>query len=243
MELEGKVALVTGGARRLGRVIARELAASGADLALHHNASAQAAGEAAAEFGALGSQVEVFRADLRDPDAITRLIIEVEAAFGKLDVLVNNAACFVRQSVLDITAADWDSVMDLNLRAPFFCAQAAARLMRSRGSGVIVNIADVGGLQPWPNHAHHSISKAGMIMLTRVLARALAPEIRVNAIAPGPVLPPDGLSVDEEQKLAEKTALKRLGDPTDVAAAVIFLVRSDYVTGETIVVDGGKTIG
>ena len=242
MDPSGRVALVTGSARRLGREIARALARAGAELAVHHHASPDAARAAAAEFREMGVRAEVFQADLSDPEQIERLLSEIDHAFGGLDVLVNNAAVFERKPVLEITPDDWDDVLGLNLRAAFFCSQGAARRMKQRGAGVIINIADVAAFQPWPGYAHYCASKAGLVMLTRVFARAFAPELRVNAVAPGPVLPPDEISEAERDKLAEMTALKRLGAPADVARAVLFLIESDYVTGETIVVDGGKLL-
>ncbi len=243
MELAGSVALVTGGVRRLGRAIAQALAQAGSDLAIHHHSSSEEQAEGAAtELRDLGRRVELFRADLTHPQEIERLFVEVEEAFGALDILVNNAAIFKRRPIDEISFEDWDRVLDLNLRAPFFCGQRAARLMNRRAAGRIINIADIGGLQPWSGYAHHSISKAGLIMMTRVMARALAPSILVNAIAPGPVLPADDLDQRERAELAEKTALRRLGQPGDIARAVVFLVQSDYITGETLVVDGGKTL-
>ncbi len=242
MDLRGRVALVTGSARRLGQAIARALAAAGADVAVHHNRSPEAAAETIAEFRSLGVRAEEFQADLTDSTEIDRLFVALDETFGRLDVLVNSAAVFERKPVLEITTDDWDRVLNLNLRAPFFCAQRAASRMQDSGMGKIINIADVGGLQPWPGYAHHSISKAGLVMMTRVLARALAPQVQVNAIAPGPVLPPEELTAEERERLAEMTALKRLGTPDDVAKAVLFLIESDYITGETVVVDGGKML-
>lgn len=242
MELRGRVALVTGAARRLGRAIAGALADAGASIAIHHHSSPDHAAEAADELRAPGVRAEAFQADLRDTTEIERLFAEVEAAFGRIDILVNNAARFERRPALEISVEEWDRVLNLNLRAPFFCAQRAARLMQAAGGGKILNIADVGAFQPWPGYAHHSISKAGLVMMTRVLARALAPDIQVNAIAPGPVMPQEDLSPEERRELAEMTALKRLGTPDDVAKTVLFLVRSDYITGETVIVDGGKML-
>jgi NAD(P)-dependent dehydrogenase (short-subunit alcohol dehydrogenase family) len=242
MELQGRVALVTGSARRLGREIALALARAGAELAIHHHASPREAAETAGEMRRLGGRAEVFQADLTDPPQIERLFEAIARAFGRLDILVNSAASFRRQPVLEITADAWDAVLDLNLRAPFLCSQHAARLMQRQGDGVIINIADVGAYQPWQGYAHHCVSKAGLVMLTRVLARALAPNLRVNAVAPGPVMPPDGLSASELEELAELTALKRLGSPEDVSRAVLYLIDADYVTGETLVVDGGKLL-
>lgn len=241
-DLSGHVALVTGSARRLGRAIARALAEAGADLAVHHHDSTDQAEEAAGEFAALGARVEVLQADLYDTGEIRKLFASVDDAFGRLDILVNNAAIFERRPALEITVEDWERALNLNLRTPFFCSQQAAHLMRRSGAGKIINIADVAAFQPWPGYAHYCISKAGLVMMTRVLARVLAPEIQVNAVAPGPVLPPEELAEDERAGLAEMTALKRLGTPADVAEAVIFLARSTYITGETVVVDGGKLL-
>jgi NAD(P)-dependent dehydrogenase (short-subunit alcohol dehydrogenase family) len=242
MHLEGRVALVTGAARRLGRAIARGLADAGADVAIHHHSSPEPAEEAARELTLLGRRAEVFQADLADPEQISALFAKLEGAFGRLDILVNSAAVFVRKPVLEISPEDWDHTMNVNLRGAFFCSRHAARLMKREGSGAIINISDVASFQPWPAYAHYCISKAGLVMMTRVLARALAPEVRVNAVAPGPVLPPDELTAVERRELAEMTALKKLGTPEDVVRAVLFLTASDYITGETIVVDGGKML-
>jgi NAD(P)-dependent dehydrogenase (short-subunit alcohol dehydrogenase family) len=242
MEPAGKVALVTGAARRLGRAIARGLAEAGASIAVHHHDSPEPAEEAVQEFRRLGVRAEVFQADLTDTAQISALFAQIDEAFGRLDILVNSAARFEKKAVHEITPADWARTLDLNLRAPFFCSQNAARLMQREEGGVIINIADVSSFQPWPGYAHHSISKAGLVMMTRVLARALAPDIRVNAVAPGPVLPPDDLTEEDLQELAGLTVLKRLGAPDDVNRTVLFLVSSDYITGETIVVDGGKML-
>lgn len=242
MKLDDRVALVTGSARRLGRQIALALAGSGADVAVHCHRSTRAARQTVEELRALGIRAEVFNADLTRVQEIDALFAAVESAFGRLDVLVNNASVFERKPFLDVAPDDYDRVMGVNLRAAFFCSQVAARLMRRGGAGLIVNLADVAAYQPWPAYAAHSISKAGLVMMTRVLARALAPEIRVNAVAPGPVLPPETADDAERERLAELTALRRLGTPEDVARAVLFLVDSDYITGETIVVDGGKSL-
>jgi len=242
MDLSGKVALVTGSARRLGSAIARGLGRAGASVAVHHSRSPEAARSVADELDRLGTRAAVFQADLTDDEQLFALFSAVDRAFGRLDILVNNAARFEHKPVLDITPADWDATVDLNLRAPFFCSQSAARIMRRSGGGSIVNIADIGSFQPWPGYAHHCASKAGLVMITRVLARALAPDIRVNAVAPGPVLPPEDLTEEQRAHLASLTALGRLGSPEDVVKAVLFLVDSKYVTGETIVVDGGKLL-
>lgn len=240
MEIAGRIALVTGSARRLGRAIAAALADAGADVAIHHHASPDAAQEAAAELRAFGVRSRAFQADLTDIGAIDRLFERVEASFGGLDILVNSAAIFEHRRFLDVTPADWDRAIDLNLRAPFFCIQRAARRMPE--GGAIVNIADVAAFETWTGYAPYSIAKAGLVLMTRLAARALGPAIRVNAVAPGSVLPPEDLSAEERERLARATALKRLGSPRDITEAVLFLVRSDYITGETLVVDGGKLV-
>ena len=245
MDPKDRVALVTGSARRLGREIARALAGAGADIAVHYHRSARAAREAADELRSLGARAELFTADLSQAEEIDALFAAVDRAFGRLDILVNNASLFEHRPALEVTPVDWDRVLDINLRAPFFCSQAAARLMRRDAggeAGVIINMADAAALQPWPGYAPHSISKAGIVMMTRVLARALAPDVRVNAVAPGPVLPPEAADDEERARLARLTALGRLGTPADVSRTVLFLVESDYITGETVVVDGGKTL-
>jgi pteridine reductase len=241
MELNRKTALVTGSARRLGREIARALADAGSAVAVHHHASPDLAREVIEDLRGRGVRAEAFQADLTDPAQIDSLFSEIESTLGSIDILVNNAATFQHKPVMEITPEDWDAVLDLNLRAPFFCSQQAAARMGA-GGGVIINIADIAAYQPWPGYAHHCISKAGVVAMTRVLARALAPRLRVNAIAPGPVLPPDDLDRSGREELAEMTALKRLGAPSDVSRAVLFLIESDYITGETIIVDGGKML-
>ncbi len=240
MELVGRVALVTGGARRLGREFVMALAGRGMRLAVHYGGSATAAAEVVAAIRQGGGQAEVFGADLRDAAAASALPQRVVDHFGQLDVLVNSAAVMVRTSVADTTAEVWDEVINLNLRAPFLVARAAAPHL-ARQHGAIVNIADLGGLEPWPAYAAHSVSKAGILMLNKVLALALAPEIRVNAIAPGTVLVPDAYGPSRREALAETTPLKRLGTPQDAVDALLYLVEhGDFVTGETLVVDGGR---
>ncbi len=238
----GGVALVTGGARRLGRAFAVGLAGRGMRVAVHcHRASADA-DTLVQEFRARGTDAEVFAADLRDAGAAAALIAQVIARFGALDVLVNSAAVMARASVADTSPAEWDAIMHLNLRAPFFLAQQAAPHLAAR-RGTIVNIADLGGLEPWPNYAVHSISKAGVIMLTKVLAAAFAPDVRVNAIAPGTVLVPDDFDDARREFLAATTPLQRLGTPDDAVRALVYLVEhADFVTGETLVVDGGRLL-
>lgn len=242
-ELSGQLALITGGAQRVGRAIALELARAGADVVVHYHTSATAAEETVAEIRSLGRRALALQADLADPNAIDLLFDRLAAEAGALSVLVNSAAVFPRLPIGSVTPEAWDSLMALNLRAPFFCAQRAAAAMSTRGGGVIVTIADVGGEIPWAGYVPYGISKAGVLMMTRGLAVALAPHIRVNAVAPGPVLMPEGWSEEQIRRSVARTLLKRTGSAEDVARAVRFLVESDYITGETIFVDGGRRWG
>jgi len=242
VELAGRVALVTGAGRRVGRAIAEGLAAVGCDVAVHLHGSAAGAQDTIAAIRGLGRRAEAFPADLRDAVAARALADRVVAVFGRLDILVNSAAIMVRQTIADVTPESWDATLDLNLRAGFFVAQGAVPHLR-RTKGRIVNLADVAGLEPWPAYVPHCVSKAGVVMLTKGLARALAPEITVNAIAPGAVLLPDDWDAATRKHFEETTPLGRLGSPADVVQAVRYLVESaDYVTGTVLVVDGGRTI-
>ncbi len=242
MELAGRVALVTGGARRLGRAFVEALAGKGMRVAIHHGASAKEADALCAVLVAKGVDAATFAADLRDAAAASALPDRVVAQFGSLDVLINSAAVMERLSVADTSIAHWDAILNLNLRAPFFVARSAAPHL-AHAHGTIVNIADLGGLEPWSNYAAHSISKAGVIMLTKVLATALAPNVTVNAIAPGTVLVPDDYDGAKRDFLSETTPLKRLGTPQDAVNAMLYLVEhGDFVTGETLVVDGGRVL-
>ena len=212
------------------------------DVAVHYGASSADAEEVVSALAAKGIGAKAFGADLTDVDAAIRLIPRVIDAFGRLDVLVNSAAVMERITVADTTPAQWDAIVNLNLRAPFFLAQQAAPHLRAT-RGCIVNIADLGGLEPWANYAVHSVSKAGVVMLTKALAVALAPDIRVNAIAPGTVLVPEDYDDARRDFLSETTPMKRLGAPEDAVKALIFLVeQADFITGETIVVDGGRLL-
>ena len=239
MEPAGRIALVTGGARRVGRAFSLALAEAGCDVVVNYNGSADEAAVTAADIERLGRRALPVHADISRPDDIARLVRETEQAFGRLDIVVNNASLFERAPVPDITVEDWDRVLNVNLRGPFFLAQAAAPLLRRDGGGLIGNIVDLSALQPWPSFAHHAVSKAGLLHLTRVLARALAPDIRVNAIAPGTVLPPEDTGGEDG---SERRVLARSGEPADVTSALLYLVRSDFVTGENLVVDGGRML-
>ena len=241
MDPNGRVALVTGGARRVGRALALALADRGARLAIHHHESPEQAASLVEQLAERGIDAAAFASDLRKADAPDRLIAQVVQRFGSLDILVNSAAIMVRRSLDELTPDDWDDTFALNLRAPFFCARAAARAMADRG-GVIVNLADLAGIETWPAYAAHGISKAGVIHMTRVLARILAPRVRVNAIAPGAVLLPESWSADDAAHLERTTPLRRLGSPNDVAQAMLYFIEADYVTGDLLIVDGGRHI-
>ncbi|MDQ3698009.1 MAG: SDR family oxidoreductase [Gemmatimonadota bacterium] len=241
MKLPGRVALVTGAGRRVGRAIALALGARGMRVAVHFNASREGADETVSAIRAGGGEALPFAADLRGVAACEALVSEAERTFGRLDVLVNSAAMMLRTPVGDVTPQAWDDMFALNLRAPFFCAQAAAKAMGDRG-GAIVNIADLAGIEVWPGYVPHGITKAGVIQMTRGLARTLAPRVRVNAVAPGAVLLPEDWPAAAADRLASTTPLRRLGSPDDVAQAVLYLLDADYVTGETIIVDGGRHV-
>jgi pteridine reductase len=241
VELGGRLVLVTGAGRRVGRAIARGLAERGMEVAVHFNASEAGARETVGEITALGGRAESFGADLTRHGAAAALVRSVVTRMGKLDAVVNSAAVMRRTPWSEATEESWDAMFALNLRAPFFVTQAAALAMGSRG-GAVVNIADLAAFESWPAYVPHGISKAGVVRMTRSLARVLAPAIRVNAVAPGAVLLPDDWPEADAARLAGSTPLGRLGDPADVVQAVRYLLEADYVTGETLIVDGGRHV-
>jgi pteridine reductase len=244
MHIQDKVALVTGGAQRIGAQIVRTLHAAGMRVAIHYHASSAAADQLAGELNSLRpSSATTLPADLDDGACLTGLIAAVEARFGRLDALVNNASRFYPTPVDTATAAQWDELMGSNLRAPFFLAQAAAPLLRAAG-GCIVNLVDVHGQRPLKDHPIYCMAKAANAMMVMSLARELGPAVRVNGVAPGAILWPDReLSDAAKREILERTALGRTGAMVDVAKAVLFLVRdADYVTGQVITVDGGRTV-
>jgi pteridine reductase len=242
MELGGRVALVTGAGRRLGRAMAEALAGRGMTLAIHHHASAEGAATLRDEIVARGGRAACFAADLTDPRAARDLPRRVAKELGGIDVLVNSAAIMQKRRFEETTPEQFDAILDLNLRAAFFCTQGAADDLRA-ARGRVVNLADLAGLEPWVGYAAHSISKAGVVMLTKVLARSLAPDVTVNAIAPGAVLVPDDYDAAERERLARDTPLRRLGRPGDVVGALLYLLEGgDFVTGQVLVVDGGRAL-
>jgi len=238
-KMSGRVALVTGAGKRLGRAVALRLAAEGADVAVHYRESQNEADEVVSAIVKLGRKSVALSADLGSVDEIRKLFLEVGNELGRLDLLVNSAANFLPGSVISTTEEIWDASLDTNVKAPFFCAQAAAPMLR-RSKGSIVNFADTGGLLGWPGYVSHSVSKAGVVMLTRCLAKALAPDVRVNAIAPGTITmagdPPEW-----EAEFVKLSSLRKTGQPSDIADAVIYLATAEFMTGHTLVVDGGRT--
>jgi len=241
MEIARRTALVTGGARRIGRAIALDLAQAGANIVINYNESERMARETVAEIESLGGLATAVRADVAEAREVEALVDATEKSFGGLDILVNSAATFESGRFEEITEAEWDRVLAVNLKGPFLLMQKAAPLLRKNG-GVVVNIADLSAFQPWPSYAHHATSKAGLVHLTRVAARALAPDIRVNCVAPGTVLPPEGYDGTGSDGTSDRRLVRRPGMPEDVTAAVKYLITSDFVTGETLVVDGGRML-
>jgi 3-oxoacyl-[acyl-carrier protein] reductase/pteridine reductase len=232
--MNGQVILVTGAAKRIGRGIALRLAREGAKVAIHYSTSETEARATAAECG----NAPLFRADLEKVGEIERLFADVQAHFGKLDGLVNNAARFTLRDPLKITESDWDFIHSVNLKATFFCCQQAARIMLPAGKGRIVNMSSLGGIRAWPEHAHYCASKAGVIHMTRALAQAWAPKITVNSVAPGVI--PFGEPDDRVKRLIAKTPAGRAGTADEIADAVVFfLTASDFITGQVLAVDGG----
>jgi NAD(P)-dependent dehydrogenase (short-subunit alcohol dehydrogenase family) len=237
--LDGQVALVTGAAKRIGRSIALRLAAEGAAIAVNYRGSKQEAEAVVGEIQASGAKAVALHADVSTRTEVKELFAGVEREFGRLDILVNNAGAFFAAKFEELTDEQWDGILDTNLKSQFLCAQAAAPIMKRQGRGRIINLSSLGGMIPWPSYTHYCVSKAGSIMLTRCLARALAPEILVNSVAPGtiqfPGEPPD-------QEYIRRVPLHRTGTGEDIAGAAAYLATADFVTGQVIVVDGGRTL-
>ena len=243
--LAGKVAFITGAARRVGAEIARALHGAGANTVLHYRSSSEDAAELARELNAMRpSSAALVSGDLLEVDKLSALAQAAIQQFGRLDVLVNNASSFYPTPVGDITEIDWDDLIGTNLKAPLFLTQAAAPALHAN-QGLVINLCDIHGMRPLRRHPVYSVAKAGLIMLTRSLARELGPHVRVNGIAPGPVLwPDDGLDQAVQAEIIDRTALKRPGTATDVArAALFFAAEAPYVTGQILAVDGGRSVG
>jgi 3-oxoacyl-[acyl-carrier protein] reductase/pteridine reductase len=237
--LEGQVGLVTGAAKRIGRSIALRLAADGAAVAVNYETSKVEAESVVREIEAGGSRSIALQTDVSCRADVGKLFAAVEREFGRLDILVNNAGTFFAAEFEELTEEHWDRTMNINLKSQFLCAQAAAPIMKRQGRGRIINISSLGGILAWPAYTHYCVSKSGSIMLTRCLARALAPEILVNSIAPGTIQFPGELP-DEEY--IQRVPLHRTGTGDDIAGAVAYLAMADFVTGQVLVVDGGRAL-
>jgi len=243
MNMQGKVALVTGAGKRVGQAIALALAERGAALAIHYRNSRTGAEEAAARIIEQRGRAQIFAADLERVDEIERMVANVIEVLGRVDVVVNSASVFYRKPLAELTERDWDINLDTNLKAPFFLSKFAGAAMRRQGAGKIINIGDWAGIRPYNNYLPYTVSKAGLIGLTRALAKALAPEVQVNCVALGPVMPPDNYGPEEVERLRLATLTKTMGSPGDVARAVLFLCEgTDFATGSTLMLDGGRLL-
>jgi pteridine reductase len=242
MDIRGKVALITGSAKRIGHAAALELARRGARIAVHYRSSEHQARETLQLIHQAGSDGALIQADLTDLQAIDRMFGQIQETLGGLDILVNSASVFNTGTADEATPDHWDSQIEANAKAPFFIAQKAARMMMARGQGKIVNIVDVAGEIIWPGYFAYSVSKAALIAVNRGLAKAYAPLIQVNGIAPGPVLFPDHYTEEQKKSAIDRTLLKRAGSPADVVNAIVFFIENDYITGEILHVDGGRHI-
>lgn len=241
MTLNGRIVLVTGGAKRLGRALALALARRRARVVISYRSSSSDALATIRELERCGAQALAVRADLSKPAEVKRLMTRVRQRFGRLDVLINSAANFERTPFVTLTERDWDLALDTNLKGPFLCALYGSRLMRQGGK--IINLADWSGVRPYRDYLPYCVSKAGVIGLTKALAKELAPTIQVNAIAPGPILPPPDMTAAERARVIRRVPLKRWGSPQDIVNTVLFLIEgTDFMTGSTIFVDGGQLI-
>lgn len=242
LPLQGQTALVTGGARRIGRAIAIALAEAGADVGFTYRSAETEAAELERELRARGVRAAVVRADLRHSAAAGAAVAALHATLGRLDIVVNNVGRYEAVAFAEIRDAQWDEMLATNLSAPFFVSRAAMPYLRASGAGRIIHLTSIGALRAFPTHAHYCASKAGLAHLTRAMARALAPEIQVNAIAPGLIALGDGLT-PWEQHMRERTPLQRAGTPQDVADAALYLATCNrFLTGQTLIVDGGLSL-
>ena len=243
MTLQEKVALVTGSAKRIGRAVANALADRGVHQAVHYRTSKTEAEDAVELFRVLGVEAESFQADLSQVKEVEALAEEVLKRFGRLDILVNNASVFFPSPLGEVTDLQWDTLINTNLKGPFFLAQKVGLAMKAAVGGTIINIGDWAAERPYTGYLPYCISKAGVVAMTKGLAKALAPEVRVNCINPGPVMLPEDLSEAEKEEVMRKTPLQRTGSPTDIANAVVFLCEgTDFMTGAVITVDGGRAV-
>jgi len=242
MNLKGKVALVTGAGRRIGRAIALELANHGATIAVHYRISQSEADAVVAEIAGKRGKAQAFRANLEQVAEIEQMVANVLDAFGRIDILVNSASVFEPTPLEELSERDWDTNLDTNLKAPFFLAKFAGAAMRKQGAGKIVNLGDWAGIRPFKDYLPYSVSKSGLIGLTKALAKELAPEVQVNCIALGMVMPPKGYSEKEVERLVSRTLTKQIGTPEDVARAVVFFCETDFATGAVLTLEGGRLL-
>lgn len=243
MNPKGKTALVTGGAHRVGKAITMALAGAGANIVINYNTSSKAADATAAEVEALGVQALAVQANVANYQQVETMVTAAKQKFGGIDILVNSASLWRATPFPTQNLDDWHLVTNILVNGSFYCANAVAPLMLEKGEGAIVNIIDLSAWEPWPNFMAHSVGKAALLALSRQLALELSPTVRVNAVAPGPVLPPPDFTEEQIARTAKKTLLNRWGTPDDVAEAVLYFVKAKYVTGETIAVDGGEHFG
>jgi NAD(P)-dependent dehydrogenase (short-subunit alcohol dehydrogenase family) len=241
LSLTGKVGLVTGAAKRIGRSVALRLASEGADVVVNYRSSKSEADEVATQIEAMGRRAAAIQANVAKRNDVSAMFAAVEKKFGRLDILVNNVGMFFPAKFEELTEEQWDRILNTNLKSQFLCCQAAAPMLRRSGQGRIVNFTSLGGLLAWPAYTHYCVSKAGVIMLTRCLARALAPDITVNAIAPG-TISFAGDAPELAEDFIRRAPLQRTGTAKDIEDAVVFLAQSAFVTGQVIVVDGGRSL-
>lgn len=242
MDIAGKTALVTGGAKRVGKTIALALGRRGANVVISYRTSKREALKTIKELKVFGVKALAFQADVSKASQVKRLVQKTLRTLGSIEILVNNAAIFYKTPFGKIRESDWDRHIDINLKGTFLCAYQVGLEMLKQGKGKIINIADWAGLRPYRNYIPYCVSKAGVICLTQALAKTLAPKIQVNCVAPGPVLLPEDIPAQEKQEIIRGTPLKRIGSPEDIAKTVLFLIDSDFVTGATYLVDGGRSI-
>ena len=242
MELNNAVVLITGAAVRVGRAIALHLAQRQAHIAFSYYLDEEPWQETQAEIEAHGVKSLAVQTEVRSHGQILALVESTIEHFGRIDVLINNASIWLKSPFLEITEQEWDLALDVNLKGPFLVAQAVASHMLAQERGVILNIADLSAFQVWPGYAHHAASKAGLVSLTKTMAVELAPAVRVNAIAPGTIMLPDNYTPEKKQWAIEKSLLKRVGDPKDVANLVVFLIENEFATGSVYFMDGGRSL-
>ncbi len=242
MHIANSVILITGAAMRVGRTVALELAKKGAIIAFSYYLEQEPWRETMQEIKDLCGECLAIQTEIRSAADVKNLVQQTIDHYGRVDVLINNASIWLKAPFLEISEADWDLSLDVNLKGPFLAAQAVAPYMLAQGQGLILNITDLSAFQTWPGYAHHAASKAGLVALTKSLAVELAPKIRVNAIAPGTVLLPEDAPPEKVQWAVEKSLLKRVGEPEDVARLIAFLIESEFTTGAVYFVDGGRAL-